>query len=235
MAMFYTERYRDRCHIFPVSVRLDCIVNYSRIITAVVLTLCFFSSSCFAEIYKYVDRNGKVTYTDRKRHSAFMKLEKTWKGWDIPSKQSYSKNFKANKARVKSLIADTATEVGLAQHIIYSVIHAESLFNPLAESHAGAAGLMQLMPATAERYGVSDRFNPRQNIRGGSRYLKDLLALFNNDMELALAAYNAGEQTVIRYGNKIPPYRETQQYVKKVLSLFKTYEDKSPLTVAVND
>ena len=94
---------------------------------------------------------------------------------------------------------------------------------------------MQLMPATAKRYGVNDRFDPKQNIRGGTRYLKDLLNLFNDDMELALAAYNAGENTVIRYGNKIPPYRETQDYVKKVLSLFKTYQNQTTLTVATTD
>lgn len=234
--MNYTEITRDRCHNSLFVVSLVNVVNYSWIIRSFALLLCLASTSCFAEIYKYVDKNGKVTYTDRKKHSAFMKLEKTWKGWDEPKDlHHYRKNFTANKARVKHLIAITSNEVGIAQHIIYSVIHAESFFNPLAESRAGAAGLMQLMPATAERYGVLDRFNPKQNIRGGTRYLKDLLKLFNNDIELALAAYNAGEQTVIRYGNKIPPYKETQQYVKKVLSLFKTYEDETPLTVASNN
>jgi soluble lytic murein transglycosylase-like protein len=80
---------------------------------------------------------------------------------------------------------------------------------------------MQLMPATAARFGVQDPFNPIENIRGGSTYLRHLLTLFGNNYALALAAYNSGENTVIRYGNKIPPYRETQNYVRKVLKLYR--------------
>jgi soluble lytic murein transglycosylase-like protein len=80
---------------------------------------------------------------------------------------------------------------------------------------------MQLMPGTAERYGVSDAYDPRQNLRGGARYLKDLLALFKYDLKLALAAYNAGEGAVKKYGNEIPPYPETQNYVKKVMGHYR--------------
>ncbi|MCG7956811.1 MAG: lytic transglycosylase domain-containing protein, partial [Candidatus Thiodiazotropha endolucinida] len=92
--------------------------------------------------------------------------------------------------------------------------------DPRAVSHKGAQGLMQLMPATAKRYGVENSYDPRQNLRGGATYLKDLLRMFEYDIKLALAAYNAGENAVIKYGKQIPPYPETQKYVKKVLNEF---------------
>jgi soluble lytic murein transglycosylase-like protein len=91
-------------------------------------------------------------------------------------------------------------------------------------SGKGAAGLMQLMPDTAKRYGVADRFDPRQNLEGGARYLRDLLRLFDNNVSLALAAYNAGENAVARYGNRIPPYRETLNYVPRVLDFYQRYQ-----------
>lgn len=103
--------------------------------------------------------------------------------------------------------------------LIHAVIEAESAYNPKAISHAGAVGLMQLMPATAERFGVTDRTNPTQNIDGGVRYLRFLLDYFDNDLKLAIAGYNAGEGAVLKYGRKIPPYRETRNYVAKVLKL----------------
>jgi soluble lytic murein transglycosylase-like protein len=99
------------------------------------------------------------------------------------------------------------------------MIQVESNYNPRAVSPKGARGLMQLMPETASRYGVRSIFDPRENIDGGVRYLKDLLALFNSDLRLAIAAYNAGENAVQRF-NGIPRYTETQNYVKKVLALY---------------
>lgn len=102
--------------------------------------------------------------------------------------------------------------------LIRAVISVESGYNPFARSHAGAVGLMQLMPGTAQRYGVTNSLDPAQNIRGGARYLRDLQAMFGNDLRLVLAAYNAGEEAVIRYGRRIPPFRETVEYVPKVLS-----------------
>jgi soluble lytic murein transglycosylase-like protein len=103
------------------------------------------------------------------------------------------------------------------------VITAESGYNAAAVSRAGAQGLMQLMPQTAKRYEVADSFDPEQNIRGGARYLRDLLDLFGNDLELAIAAYNAGENAVLRHGRKVPPYRETLAYVPKVIGLYDKY------------
>jgi soluble lytic murein transglycosylase-like protein len=118
----------------------------------------------------------------------------------------------------RDAIQRAAKATGLDAGLIHAVVRAESGYNPKAVSPKGAGGLMQLMPATAKRYGVQDRFDPEQNLMGGSRYLKDLLILFNNDLKLAIAAYNAGEGAVMRYGNKIPPFAETQNYVPKVLA-----------------
>jgi soluble lytic murein transglycosylase-like protein len=95
-------------------------------------------------------------------------------------------------------------------------MHQESRFRAGATSTAGAAGLMQLMPATAARYGVRDIYDPAQNVEGGTRYLRDLLKLFGGRVDLALAGYNAGEGAVMKYGNRVPPYRETQNYVRAI-------------------
>jgi soluble lytic murein transglycosylase-like protein len=100
------------------------------------------------------------------------------------------------------------------------VISAESGYNPNAVSRRGASGLMQLMPDTARRYGVRNVFDPVENVRGGVKYLKDLLAMFNGNLELAVAGYNAGENAVIRAGNRIPPYAETAAYVPKVIDYY---------------
>ena len=123
-----------------------------------------------------------------------------------------------------SHILAAARETQVEPALIRAVINVESGYNPSARSHAGAVGLMQLMPGTAQRYGVTNRLDPEQNIRGGARYLRDLKAMFNNNLQLVLAAYNAGEQAVIRYGKKIPPFRETVEYVPKVLTHYRRYQ-----------
>ena len=118
-----------------------------------------------------------------------------------------------------SLIQSSSKEFGLDPVLVKCLILVESGFNPLAVSRKGARGLMQLMPGTARAYGVSDIFDPAQNIRGGVRYLNFLLNLFRGDLNLAIAGYNAGEGAVARYG-AVPPYDETQDYVRKVLTAF---------------
>jgi len=128
-----------------------------------------------------------------------------------------------NVAAFAQHIEQAADEAGVDAALVHAVITAESGYNPAASSRAGAQGLMQLMPGTAKRYAVKDAFDPMQNIRGGTRYLRDLLDMFDNNTELAVAAYNAGENAVIRHGRKIPPYRETQAYVPKVMRLYNQY------------
>jgi len=103
-------------------------------------------------------------------------------------------------------------------------ITAESAYDPNAVSKAGAVGLMQLMPGTAQRYGVRNRKDPVANVAGGTRYLRDLLKMFDNNLPLALAAYNAGENAVIKHGHKIPPYEETKTYVHRVLKYYNNYK-----------
>jgi len=122
----------------------------------------------------------------------------------------------ADASRWHPLLRQVAEEVGIEAALLQAVVGQESGFNPLAISPAGAAGLMQLMPATARRFGVRDRFDPAQNLRGGARYLAWLLQHFDQDLDLALAGYNAGEGSVRRHGNRIPPFAETQAYVRAV-------------------
>ena len=123
------------------------------------------------------------------------------------------------KTNYDDLISKSAKKYKLDRNLIKAVIAAESSFRENAVSHAGAQGLMQLMPQTAKRFNVSDSFDPAQNIDGGSQYLKFLIKLFDDDLDLVLAAYNAGEGAVKKYGG-IPPYPETINYVKKVKAYY---------------
>lgn len=120
-----------------------------------------------------------------------------------------------------SLIDHAASESTVHPQLVRAIIVVESAFNPKAVSRRGAAGLMQLLPKTARRYGASDVFDPKQNITAGTRYLRDLMARYGNNLELVLAAYNAGEDAVERYGKRVPPYAETQQYVPAVLRIYR--------------
>lgn len=116
-----------------------------------------------------------------------------------------------------------AKETSLDPALIHAVIATESRHNPRALSNKGAFGLMQIMPATARRFNVKDRNDPKQNIVAGAKYLRELLTLYKGDLKLTLAAYNAGPGAVKKYSNHIPPYRETMHYVPKVLKFYQQY------------
>jgi soluble lytic murein transglycosylase-like protein len=131
-------------------------------------------------------------------------------------------SVRLNTTAYQSEIAAAAREFGVEEAVVRAIIHAESAYNPTALSRAGAQGLMQLMPPTARRFGVSDSFDASQNIRGGVQYLSWLLKRFNGDLTLAAAGYNAGEGAVDRHGG-VPPYSETQYYVKRVALLADRY------------
>jgi len=118
--------------------------------------------------------------------------------------------------RIDALIRDSGTRYGVDPYLIYCVMSQESSFAANAVSPKGARGLMQLMPATAARYGVVNLIDPEQSINGGTHYLKDLLNLFDGRIDLTLAAYNAGEGAVMKYGNRVPPYAETKSYVRLI-------------------
>ncbi|MBF0462136.1 MAG: lytic transglycosylase domain-containing protein [Magnetococcales bacterium] len=128
------------------------------------------------------------------------------------------------RQRFGAIVLAAAQRTGLNCALLNSIIRAESDFDPNAVSPKGAVGLMQLMPATARLYGVTDMTDPETNIHGGARFLADLLRQFNNDLELSLAAYNAGPTTVAKYGGMVPPYPETREYVARVLRYYREYQ-----------
>jgi len=197
------------------------------------------SNQAIADIYKFVDTNGRVHYTDEPRNPLYKRIIKTspYRLKMISESRfrnresniyptlfhSFSDRFSnrsINKNKFSDLIANAAYKNGVEERLVHAVIQTESAYNSSAVSRAGAVGLMQLMPDTARRYGVLNRTDPVQNVDGGTRYLKDLLGMFNYNLRLAVAAYNAGENAVIRHNNSIPPYPETQNYVRQVLALY---------------
>jgi len=124
--------------------------------------------------------------------------------------------FTTGDATVDSYILDSGRRNSVDPLLLYAIMHQESTFKPRAMSNKGARGLMQLMPGTAQRFGVTSIWDPRQNIEGGTRYMRFLLDKFDGDVKLALAGYNAGEGAVMKYGYRIPPYNETQEYVRRI-------------------
>ncbi|HEY6095073.1 MAG TPA: transglycosylase SLT domain-containing protein [Gallionellaceae bacterium] len=134
-----------------------------------------------------------------------------------------TRHLRVRKASYNQIVEEAARRYGLESALLHAVISVESRYDPTVVSRAGAVGLMQLMPGTATRYGVTNSFDAVQNLQGGAQYLRDLLHMFNNNMSLALAAYNAGENAVISHGNRIPPNRETRKYVPKVLGYYRKY------------
>lgn len=152
----------------------------------------------------------------------------TTPGQPLPKRKPAAK--RASKLRdLEALAEQQARRFGVDPHLVHAVILAESAYNPKALSHKGAMGLMQLIPGTARRYRVRDAWDPAQNISGGTRYLRDLIVQFG-DLELVLAAYNAGENAVVRYGNNIPPYAETQVYVGRAMEYLARLQNGTPVS-----
>jgi soluble lytic murein transglycosylase-like protein len=179
-----------------------------------------------AEVYKYRDARGHILLTDKPmRGMTLLKRYGFTTGRPAARPGNVLKAMNRRRAVLAQMIERIANAHDLRPELIHAVIRAESAYQADAVSSKGAVGLMQLMPATAERYGVIDRSDPEQNVQGGVAYLRDLLELFESDLRLALAAYNAGENAVMRYGNAIPPYPETQNYVRKVIRF---YNDQLP-------
>ena len=166
-------------------------------------------------IYKYYDTKGILHLTNKPPKKKDKLLYARSYLLQPPKKQP---TLKINK--YSELITQAANKIQLSPALLHAIVQVESAYNPKAVSPKGAVGLMQLMPATAKRYGVKNRTNPTENLAGGTRYLRDLLTMFNGNLSLALAAYNAGENAVKRYNNTIPPYRETRNYVKKIKKLY---------------
>ena len=183
---------------------------------------------CSADIFRHVDAEGRVTFTDVRIDKRSVLIMKTPRPAPAPAMASAdapaAASIRPAAYRVPhagkhygDMIARVAREQQVDPALLHAVVTVESGYNPRARSPKGATGLMQLMPATAKRYGVTDIHDPVQNLSGGARYLRDLLGMFNNNLRLAIAAYNAGEGAVMKSGNAIPPYAETRAYVPKVL------------------
>jgi soluble lytic murein transglycosylase-like protein len=188
------------------------------------LAMFVLSAPATADIYTYTDANGIVHFSnarDNKNDKVVVAAQRDESRSELPRGQVQVSQ--AGKNRFVPLVEEAARAYQVDAALLHAVISAESGYNPTAVSNKGAVGLMQLMPETARRYGVENSFDPEQNIRGGTKYLSYLLQLFNNNLELTVAAYNAGENAVIRHGYSIPPYRETLAYVPKVLKLQKKY------------
>jgi soluble lytic murein transglycosylase-like protein len=194
-------------------------------IVTLVIFFCIFSlaASSSAGIYKYVDEKGVIHFTNCPRDPKFKLYIRESKEDVGDENQSFSVSYIKDSNQYDSLISELSKKYQVDFALIKAMIRAESGFNPSAVSRKGAKGLMQLMPDTALRMNVSNIFNPRENIEGGVRYFKYLLSLFNNDLRLSLAAYNAGENVVGEL-RSIPPYRETMDYVKKVMSYYQSYK-----------
>lgn len=209
------------------------------------LVLVAASAAARADVYFLVDEDGTVRLTNQPddpryrlflREPAGQKLKDGSEFRNVRNPGDYRLRSPAGRKTEPDLlanpllaakpyrqhVAEAARNTNLDPALIHAVIAVESNYNPNAVSRKGAAGLMQLMPETARRYGVKPREikQPEKNIKVGARYLADLLQLFDGDVKLALASYNAGEDVVIRYGNRIPPYPETRAYVPRVLAFY---------------
>jgi soluble lytic murein transglycosylase-like protein len=140
--------------------------------------------------------------------------------------------FSTGDASIDRFIVEAGSRNGVDPILLYSIMHRESSFKRFALSPKGARGLMQLMPGTAARFGVRNIFDPQQNIEGGARYVRFLLDLFDGDVRLTLAGYNAGEGAVMKYGNRVPPYSETQEYVRRISERYALMRDPSTARIA---
>ena len=194
-----------------------------RLLVLILAVGMYLTSPVSGDIYRFEDEDGNIHFTDAptdRRFKLFMR--------DIKKDRKLRTTFKMSEcgrdpAEFEPIINACALEYGVDRSLVKAVIQAESGYNPSAVSSKGAMGLMQLMPKTAQGLKVVDSFDPRENVRGGVRYLKFLIDTFKGNVSLALAAYNAGMSKVARYGG-IPPYSETRGYVAKVLNYQKSLQ-----------
>jgi hypothetical protein len=177
------------------------------------LLWCGLAAPASAQIFSWTDANGRLVVSDKPQHG------QDTRSYSVAKSESVRVTRFVTANRVQSyddVIVEHARLNGIRPDLVRAVVQVESAYNPYAKSPKGAIGLMQLMPGTAKELGVINPFNPVENIRGGVAYLRRLLDRYDNNEQLALAAYNAGPNAVDRYGATIPPYRETQNYVSRV-------------------
>ena len=176
-------------------------------------------------IYKYVDAEGVAHFTDKPDSRRYQLVDLTPKGL-TRSGDRYDPALLTRATQYDAIIESEAKSAGVEPNLLRAVIVVESGFNSRAVSKRGAVGLMQLMPETATRFGVSNRYDPRQNVRGGALYLGFLINRFSQNVRLALAAFNAGEDAVDRNAGQIPPFIETLEYVPKVLKIYQALSER---------
>jgi hypothetical protein len=206
-----------------------------------VMSLTSPAMSAKMDLYKFIDENGKEVYTNvpqKYRNSGdYVEIKIDYDLISIPSRYRNYRPEQYTNRHIQELVRRYSRQYKVDENLIYAIIDAESGGNPKAVSSAGARGLMQLMPGTAEEMGVTRIFDPAQNIAGGVQYFSKMLQLFKGDENLALAAYNAGPGTVKKYG-AIPPFKETRRYVQKVQAQARRYgyqkRDEIPLMLSKN-
>jgi soluble lytic murein transglycosylase-like protein len=186
------------------------------------------SFSAGAETYSFTDADGVVHFTNVPTDKRYQPVDpsekkKKRKKRTRRAKRSFKVYLPRNVTKYDEYVREASKRFNIPVPLIRAVMAVESNFDPTAVSHAGAQGLMQLMPQTAEEMGVDDPFDPRKNILGGTRYLRVLANTFDGDLVLTLAGYNAGHRAVSRYMD-IPPFAETQRYVRRVLRLYYHYK-----------
>lgn len=201
----------------------------------VVLLLSISPSLALADIYINLSNTEEISISNNEQSKPFsIKIEEPtdisqaatviFSGADDNAADVYMiNNINKNQLPYHHEVLLAAQETAIEPALIHAIIATESRHNARAKSPKGAVGLMQLMPATARRFNVQNKLDPKQNILAGSKYLRELLTQFNGDLSLSLAAYNAGPGAVIKYQRKIPPYKETQYYVPKVLKYYRQY------------
>lgn len=182
-----------------------------------------------ADVYSFTDANGVAHFSNVPSDSRYQLLIATPSETVVAAASSKERSIDwlARSAQYDGVISGAAKSATIQAALVRAVIVVESGFNPRAVSKKGAIGLMQLQPATAKRYGVKNIYDPEQNVRAGARYLSDLLVRFDSNLELALAAYNAGEEAVERYGRHVPPFRETLAYVPSVMRVYQRLMDQA--------
>ena len=194
------------------------------------LALAAVAQPALADIYMFTDDKGVVHFTNIPSNDKRYRLVRKEEGTSPQARAAGLPQVvlprEESIRRYASMIESASRTHGVDVALVHAVISAESGYNPGAISRAGARGLMQLMPDTARRFGVQNIMDPAENIHGGTKYLRELLTLFNGNMELAVAAYNAGENAVIRAGHRIPPYAETVSYVPKVLGFYRKFQTR---------
>jgi soluble lytic murein transglycosylase-like protein len=199
-------------------------------VTAAVALGVGMAGPAMADIFSFKDEKGIVHFTNISGLDNRYKLVRKEDGSPINPSSSYAaKVFMPSQADIEKyahIITTASKAYGVDPSLVHAVISAESGYNRYAVSRTGAMGLMQLMPDTARRYGVQNMMDPAENIHGGVRYLRDLLSMFKGRMDLAVAAYNAGENAVIRAGHKVPNYAETRHYVPKVLGFYQNFQKR---------